>query len=126
MTPREIVENYWTIECTRDVDAVLACYDPEARLQVPGLGTLSGHDEIRRFYQGSVDRFPELAVNVVGAFENGDRGAFEWRSVFKDHGGAIVRLKGVNVIRVRGDRLLEVHVYYDQAELDAPAAEPKS
>lgn len=126
MTPRDVVERYWTVECTRDVDAVLACYDPQARLLVPGLGLLSGHDEIRRFYQGSVDRFPFLEVNIVGAFEDDDRGAFEWRSVFKDHAGATFRLKGVNVIRVSDGRLLEVNVYYDLAELDASAAAPTS
>lgn len=126
MSPREVVENYWKVECTRDVDAILACYDPQARLLVPGLGSLSGHEEIRRFYGGSVDRFPVLQVEIVGAFEEGDRGAFEWRSVFKDAAGATFRLKGVNVIRVRGDRLLEVSVYYDQAELDAPAEEATS
>ena len=126
MTPREVVEQYWKIECTRDVDAVLACYDPEARLLVPDMGSLSGHDQIRRFYQESVDRFPVLEVDIVGAFEAGDRGAFEWRSVFKDRQGATFRLKGVNVIRVRDDRLLEVNVYYDQAELDNPTAEPAS
>ena len=120
MTPREIVENYWKIECTRDVDAVLACYDPDARLLVPGPGSLAGHDQIRRFYQESVDRFPALEVTILGAFESGDRGAFEWRAIFRDHAGDTFRLKGVNVIHISRDRLLEVNVYYDQAELDAP------
>ena len=80
---------------------------------VPGIGRLVGHEEIRRFYQASIDRFPVLEVKIVGALDTGDRGAFEWRSVFKDHGGKPFRLKGVNVIRVSGDRLQEVHVYYD-------------
>lgn len=120
MTPREVVEHYWKIECTRDVDAVLACYDPQARLVVPGLGSLSGHDQIRRFYAESVERFPVLEVEVIGAFEDGDRGAFEWRATFRNHADETFKLKGVNVIRVRGDRLLAVAVYYDQVELDAP------
>ena len=123
MTPREVVENYWKVECTRDVDAILACYDASARLLVPGMGSLSGHDQIGRFYRQSVDRFPVLEVDIVGAFEDGDRGAFEWRAVFKDHEGATFRLKGVNVIRVSQGRLLEVNVYYDASELDAPAVE---
>ena len=121
MTSRQVVENYWKIECTRDVDAILSCYDAAAELLVPGIGRLVGHEEIRRFYQASVDRFPVLEVEIVGALDTGDRGAFEWRSVFRDHGGKPFRLKGVNVIRVSGDRLQEVHVYYDPAELDAPA-----
>lgn len=118
MTPRQVVENYWRIECTRDVDAILGCYEREAVLVVPGLGRLAGHGEIRRFYQASVDRFPKLAVEIVGALEQGDRGMFEWRSEFRDHAGATVRSKGVNVIEIAGDRFREVHVYFDPTDLD--------
>jgi ketosteroid isomerase-like protein len=123
MTPRDVVENYWRIECTRDVDAVLACYDEKAELRVPGLGRLVGHAQIRQFYQQSVDRYPHLEVNIVGAIEGGDQGAFEWRSLFRDHNGVAFRLKGANVIRITGDRFAEVHVYYDPTELEAPAGE---
>jgi ketosteroid isomerase-like protein len=120
MTPRAVAENYWRIECTRDVEAVLACYAPDAELIVPGLGRLVGHDEIRRFYQASVDRFPKLDVDIVSGIEAGDRGAFEWRASFKDHGGAPFSSKGANIIRIAGDRLQSVHVYYDPTELEAP------
>ena len=126
MTPREVVENYWRIECTRDVDGVLGCYDEKAELLVPSLGRLVGHEQIRRFYQQSVDRFPVLEVDIVGAVENGDQGAFEWRSVFRDQDGVAFRLKGANVIRVIGDRFVEVHVYYDPTELDKPEGEGTS
>lgn len=121
MTPRQVAENYWRIECTRDVAAILTCYAEDAELVVPGLGRLVGYDEIRRFYQSSVDRFPSLQVDIVGAVELGDAGAFEWQSVFKDHDGALFRSKGANIIRVAGDRFQSVHVYYDPTELDAPA-----
>jgi ketosteroid isomerase-like protein len=122
MTPGDVAENYWRIECTRDVAAILACYAPDAELVVPGLGRLVGHDAIRQFYQASVDRFPSLEVDIVSAIDAGESGAFEWRSVFKDHKGARYRSKGANIIRIRGDRFQSVHVYYDPTELDAPAA----
>ncbi|HEX3983324.1 MAG TPA: nuclear transport factor 2 family protein [Acidisoma sp.] len=123
MTPREVAENYWRIECTRDVPAILTCYAPDAELVVPGLGRLVGHDQIWQFYQASVDRFPSLQVDIVGAIELGDVGAFEWRSVFMDHKGARFRSKGANIIRVSGNRFQSVHVYYDPTELDAPAGD---
>jgi len=123
MTPRQVVETYWKIECTRDVDATVQCYDPQAELVVPGLGRLVGHEEIRRFYQASVERFPRLEVEIASALEVGDRGVFEWRSLFRDHAGVPYRSKGVNLIRVQGDRLAEVHVYYDPTDLEAPSTE---
>jgi hypothetical protein len=123
MTPREVAEIYWRIECRREVSAILTCYAPDADLVVPGLGRLVGHDEIRLFYQASVDRFPSLQVDIVGAIELGDVGAFEWQSVFKDHKGARFWSKGANIIRVNGRRFQSVHVYYDPTELDGPAGD---
>ena len=119
MSPTEVVTRYWKIEEGRDVDAVLACYADDAELVVPELGRLSGHSQIRTFYQQSIERFPGLAVEIVGAFEHNDRGAFEWRSVFTDGQGRSSRLKGVNVIRVVNDKFAEVHVYYDPTELES-------
>ncbi len=117
MKPRTVVENYWDIECKRNVEAILGCYNEDAELLVPGLGQLVGHEQIRRFYQESIERFPVLEVKIVNAVENGDRGAFEWRSRFRDHEGREYPLSGVNMVSVRDGRLQEVHVYYDPAEI---------
>ncbi|GAB0112628.1 nuclear transport factor 2 family protein [Acidisoma sp. C75] len=117
MTPRNVVEHYWAVECGRDVEAILACYNEDAELLVPELGRLIGHAEIRRFYQESVDRFPVLEVKIVGAVEDADRGAFEWQSRFRDHTGREYPLAGVNMIAVRGGKLQQVNVYYDPAEI---------
>lgn len=117
MTPRTVVETYWNIECTRDVEAILGCYNEDAELLVPGLGRLVGHGQIRRFYQESIDRFPALEVSIVGAVEADDRGAFEWHSQFRDHAGRAFPFSGVNMIRVRDGKLQEVHVYYDPTQI---------
>jgi ketosteroid isomerase-like protein len=118
MSPRQVVEHYWKIESQRDLEAILTCYHEDAALSVPGLGRLVGHSEIRNFYQASIERFPVLEVEIVGAVEQSDHGAFEWRSQFRDHEGKPYPLKGVNVIKVRDGKFQQVHVYYDPAELD--------
>lgn len=118
MTPRAVAENYWKIECQRDIEAILNCYEPNAELIVPGLGRLVGHDEIRTFYQASIDKFPGLKVEIVAGFEDGPKGAFEWRSEFKDHDGRTFRSKGANFIHISNARFLSVHVYFDPADLN--------
>ena len=120
MTPKEVLENYWRIECTRNVDDILGCYVPDAVFVAPGFDRLEGHAEIRRFYQTSVDRFPFLAVDIVGAVEADDHAAVEWRAEFRDKAGRRFGSAGVNVVRTVGDKLREVHVYFDPSELDHP------
>ncbi len=113
MTPRTVAETYWNIECTRDVGAILNCYNADAELVVPELGRLVGHDQIRQFYQSSVERFPVLEVKIVDGAEAGDTGAFEWASQFRDHDGKPYPLTGINMIHVRDGKFQSVHVYYD-------------
>lgn len=123
MTPKDVAENYWRLECTRDLSAILSCYEHDAELIVPGLGRLVGHEQIGRFYQASIDRFPGLHVDLVNSFTDGNKGAFEWRSVFTDHEGHTFRSKGSNFIRVLGERFLSVHVYFDPTDLQTSNTE---
>jgi ketosteroid isomerase-like protein len=117
MSPRAIADAYWQTETTRDVEAVLAHYQEDAELVVPEMGHLVGHGEIRKFYEASVERFPILRVQVVGSIENGERGAFEWSSVFINHEGDEYSLNGINMIKVNDGKLASVHVYYDPSQL---------
>lgn len=116
-TPASIVRSYWTAEENRDIEAVLGYYQTNAELVVPELGRLVGHREIRRFYAASIARFPGLQVVIDSELTAGDRGVFEWSSVFTDHSGKQWPSKGVNVIRVSDGKFASVHVYYDPTPL---------
>jgi ketosteroid isomerase-like protein len=111
--PREVVEAYWKAEMSRDLQAVLEHYAEDAELVVPEMGRLIGHAEIRKFYEPSIERFPELKVNIVRGIVDGSNGAFEWKSVHRDRQGREYPSHGVNFVDVRDGKLQKVHVYYD-------------
>ena len=117
MGPGEVVRSYWGMESKRDLAGVLACYASDAELVVPELGKLVGHAEIRRFYEASFARFPALQVELVSEVVKDQMGAFEWRSVFEDGAGGRFPLRGANVVRVLGNKMVLVHVYYDPSSL---------
>lgn len=118
MTVREVVRGYWDDEESRDLTAILSHYRPDAELVVPEMGRLQGHEEIRRFYEPSIRRFPSLQVDILQGFESNDGGAFEWRATFVDQGGRTLVLQGVNVVSVDQGRFRSVHVYYDPEPLE--------
>lgn len=118
MTPKEIITRYWNAEMTRDMDSILENYNKDAVMVVPGMGLLSGIEEIRDFYQKSIDRFPRLSVEIKQFIEEENRGAFEWQSLFHDHEGNAYPSRGVNFIETRDDRLQRVHVFFDSADLE--------
>jgi len=111
--PREVVEAYWRAEQRRDLDGVLGYYAEDAELIVPTMGRLVGHAEIERFYAESIERFPELVVELVSGVTDGTTGAFEWSSVHRDGEGNDYPSRGVNVLEVRDAKFASVHVYYD-------------
>lgn len=116
-TLQRIAENYWRAEESRDLDAILTHYRPDAELIVPEMGRLSGRGQIKKFYELSIQRFPGLQVDILRGFENGNEGAFEWRATFTDHAGRPMVLQGVNVFTITEGMFHSVHVYYDPAPL---------
>lgn len=43
-----------------DVEGIVALYEPDATLALPGGGTVSGHQEIRKFYTGLLASRPSF------------------------------------------------------------------
>jgi ketosteroid isomerase-like protein len=117
---RKIAESYWVAECARDTEKVLDHYNVDARFVAPGWD-LSGHDQIREYYDSSAERFPGLEVDVVGDFASGDIGAVEWEAVLIDQNGVRHPLKGVNVITVKDGKFQEVRAYFDTSKLPTAA-----
>lgn len=113
---RQVAESYWRAECARNIDAVLEHYQPNGRFVADGWD-LSGHDEIRSYYETSAARFPGLEVTVVRDFAVGALGAVEWKATLIALDGAIVRLRGVNVIELSDGRFAEVRAYFDSSQL---------
>lgn len=113
---REIAESYWRRECDRDVQGVLDHYQPDARFVAPGWD-LSGHEEIRKYYEFSAAQFPGLEVEVVGDYGDGDTAVVEWDAVLTDGVGKRYPIRGVNVITLQDGLFKEVRAYFDTSTL---------
>jgi len=115
-TPRDVAQSYWAAEIARDVDRVLAHYHPDA-VFVPNGQRLTGHDEIRTFYEDSCQRFPALEVEIVRDFHADRTGILEWSAALTDHRGARHALVGVNLAVVERGRFRIVRAYFDTSPL---------
>jgi len=113
---RSVAESYWAAEVERDVDKVLAHYHPDA-VFIPNGDRLTGHEEIRTFYQESCRKYPSLEVAIVR--ETGDEAtvALEWSAAVTDSSGRRMPFVGVNLIRVENGRFREVRAYFDTSGL---------
>lgn len=112
MDPASVLRQYFTIEMTRDIDAILGLYASDAVFATPD-AVRRGHHEIRPFYEDAARRFPELDVKVVLAFSDGENAVTEWSAVMSGPEAGTLSLSGVNVARVVGGLLVDVRSYYD-------------
>lgn len=116
LSPREVAESYWRVECQRDLQKILDHYHEDAVMQPPGQ-VLRGHPEIRTFYEDSIRRFPILEVAIVHEVRQGNEAALEWDAAVTDHSGRRYPFTGVNIIRVEDGKFRSVHAYFDPSVL---------
>lgn len=119
-SPREVAEEYWRAEASRNVESVLAMYRRDAEFY-PVTGVLKGHDEIRTFYDGMGDTFPGLEVETVHEIFNGDEASLEWKAVLIAQDGTQFPIRGANIIEVSGDLILRMRSYFDPTQFPTPA-----
>lgn len=122
-TPREVAESYWAAECRRDIDAVMAHYQPAATYQDAG-GLLHGHAEIRGFYEASARDYPGLEVTILREFPRmPDESALEVYAVLIDHEGRRFEIRGLNALTVRGGKIASLRCYEDPLVPEKPGGQ---
>lgn len=75
MSDRETVLRYLET-ATKDVDAALACFGPDAEFHYP-LGTLPLPDGVRAYLEGYRRSFPDSGFDISNVIEAGDQVAVE-------------------------------------------------
>jgi ketosteroid isomerase-like protein len=122
-TPREVSESYWAAECRRDIDGVMAHYQPDATYQDAG-GLLRGADQIRGFYEASMRDYPALEVTILREFTGSpDASAFEVYAVLTDHAGERFVIGGLISIAVRDGKMASIRCYEDPLSPDPPGGQ---
>ncbi|MGI8700182.1 MAG: nuclear transport factor 2 family protein [Nocardioidaceae bacterium] len=111
--PREVAESYWAAECRRDLDAVLDHYHPDAVVSPPYGTPLVGREQIATFYVDEMADYPGLEVQIVHEVRNGPEASLEWEAVLVDRAGGRHPFRGVNVVRVRDDKIEWARAYFD-------------
>ena len=126
MNIAELARAYWDAEESRDLDRIVAFFTDDAVWIGPRGVSLEGRDQIRTYYAASAEAYPGLAVTIERVSGDDDEAAIEWSAVFTDSAGRTAQLRGVNVMRRSGDRIVSLTTYHDPDELGGkPDAYPR-
>lgn len=113
----------------KDLDAILACYSPDAVMVAPE-GTFHGTDEIALFLRAQFEAFADFDVAVSAKLDGGDT-ALDEGTFSGTHTGPLplpngeiaeptrkrVTQRAVDAVVARDGLIVEHRLYYDQVEV---------
>ncbi|MFS2087727.1 nuclear transport factor 2 family protein [Paenarthrobacter nicotinovorans] len=121
-TARELQTSVWDAECRRDLEAVLSHFHPDAVFHPAGGPPKKGHDAIREMTKEFYSVYPELSIEILNEWGNGESSAvFEFRVDLKDNDGQAVTLDGVILVEIQDGKFTAVR-YYEDAPVPVAAA----
>lgn len=113
-----------------DLPSALNCYAEDAVVMTPDAGEVRGRDHIAEYWSQFVDAFPDSHYEHVGRYEAGgtaiDEGYYTGTHLAPmttpsgetvPATGRRVRLRSCDVATVADGRIVEHHLYFDQADL---------
>ncbi|HSM18585.1 MAG TPA: nuclear transport factor 2 family protein [Gemmatimonadales bacterium] len=125
LTPDAFAREWIEAWDSRDVDRILTYYTDDAFYEdVPtvenGWGEpLRGHQMIRESVAEGFEDMSDLGFEFVSASDAGDRLVVEWIMTgthYRDYTGRF-SIRGVSVIKLKGDKIASVSDYYDAYQL---------
>jgi steroid delta-isomerase-like uncharacterized protein len=121
---REINDRYTAAVRAHDLETILGLFAPDGRIQDP-TATYEGRDGVREYWGRFFEAFPDLDATDDITAVAGDTVLNEWTAGGTNTGpldlgdetipatGKKVRLRGADVVEVRGGKIQSHRAYYD-------------
>ena len=130
-TSRELLDRYVELYNAGDLDGVMDLYAEDA-VQLMPEGTFEGRSAIRERLARDLVACPDIAWTVLSFVEQGDAFADEWTFAGTHSGplplpdgselpptGKRVQVRGMELVRVRDDKIVVDNLYYDNLAVAA-------
>jgi limonene-1,2-epoxide hydrolase len=105
------------LERDRQVDAMLAAFQPDAELSNPNVDVHGGPDLVLRFWTSYRRSFGSIRSTFRHVVVSDGVAILEWTSTGQTAGGTNFSYDGVSVLEYSGDRIAHFRAYFDPAEL---------
>lgn len=113
----ELFSAYWRAEQERDVEQILACWQPDGAF-VDRLGRVTaGHDALRDFYRASAAAFPRAAVEQRRVIAQGAHAAAQYVARLGPADGPDRHIRVAVVAQLADGRFARLESYFDGTAL---------
>jgi ketosteroid isomerase-like protein len=119
-----VAEEFFSALNIRDVDDILTFFSDEASCTFPGTSALGGFylgkKKIKRFLEKLYIFVPDICFQVLGTFTSEKALAVEWISTGISKKNIPYENRGVSLLVVENDRIMEMRHYLDTERLRNP------
>jgi ketosteroid isomerase-like protein len=101
-----------------DLDAFVACFDPEYRSEQPVHPdrAFMGSEQVRRKWAEVFAGVPDFQAELLRSADEGDTGWAEWHWRGTRTDGTRLEMRGVTIFGVRDDRIVRGRLYLEDVE----------
>jgi predicted ester cyclase len=120
-------KTYFDAIAERDVEAMVACWEPGTMGRVVGMADLHVPEDLRAWFTAIFEAVPDFRFEVLDMVVDGDRAAVRWRArgTFDGTGkvegvaptGTAIDLEGFDLLTVRDKKIVSNHAYTNGMEM---------
>ena len=102
-----------------DLEAVLACIDPDYQSEQPAhpVRGFGGREQVRKNWAALFAAVPDFHAELLRATVQGDMAWTEWRWYGTRRDGSAFDMRGVALFGVRDDRIVWGRLYMEETEV---------
>jgi len=127
---RDVLDRMTTLTVeARDVEAAAECYADNAVVMTPDAGEVRGREQIADYWRHFIEAFSDSHFDSLGKHETGnaaiDEGYFTGTNTAPmkmptgdtlPATGKHVRVRSCDIVTVENGKIIEHHLYFDQAD----------
>jgi steroid delta-isomerase-like uncharacterized protein len=125
--PAKLARTYFEAVSAHDLDAMEACWEPDAHDVIHGVVDMTAPGELRSWFATVFAAVPDLSFEILDVLETGEKAALRWRLTGTFNGtakfegllpnGAAIDLEGVDFLTIRDGLIVRNDAYLNGAEL---------
>jgi steroid delta-isomerase-like uncharacterized protein len=122
-----VARSYFEAIGRKDVDAMVAHWEPGGTGEIHGLVELIAPDDYREWFGNLFEAFPDFRFEIVDLVAEGDKAAVRWHATGTFNGstsfegmlptGRSVDITGIDLVTVRNGRLQRNEAYMNGAQM---------
>jgi len=118
MSALETVERLHNAMNQHDLEAFLACFDPNYRSEQPAHPTrgFGGRDQVEKNWSALFEGIPDFHAELLATASDGDTLWSEWHWTGSRANEAPLDMRGVTLFEIQDDRIVSARLYMEEVE----------